>query len=52
MKDITRIRKALTYMEGCDRYLSYEPTPFNIKSARMYLRNAKTLLRNIGEEDE
>jgi hypothetical protein len=44
---ITRIRKAVSYLEDALRFLGYMETNFNIKSATSSIKNAKTLIYNI-----
>ena len=45
METKTRVKKAITYIEGAMDYLSDEPSKWCVEQAKSYLKNARTLLK-------
>jgi hypothetical protein len=45
METKTRVKKAITYIEGAMEYLSNNPSEWSIKQATSHLKNARTLLK-------
>jgi len=53
MEAKTRVRKAITYLNGALSYLECPTNEFSIKQAQAYLKNARTLLvrMKLGKSD-
>jgi hypothetical protein len=47
METQTRVRKAITYLNGAISYLDSPKDDWSIKQAKAYIRNARGLLSNM-----
>jgi hypothetical protein len=47
MNNKERIIRAISYLDGAESWLGKKPRSFRTKTALLYMRNARTLIRGI-----